>query len=346
MILGSIISYKGKTMNDKGYVINLVSFLLILPAFLLLMILINMSIGQTDFQESLLTSDDVLGAAKDLEREIPQIAEEVLKDKSEEVIGQGTPLSDSRKVIKDEIQNRMDIWCLKYEQDGIRAHCDVLNVENSPDPFQIEVKSKIKIQKNEIKHVVTLSQNISLINESFPIMDPLPFIKCKEYGGATIRKNKILYGPSLCEYLDSRGLNNSKSYENATSPLFIKKCPYDPYELHGSTQELVNLKNCIDNGFYHESSDGACFFCRLEGHGVCPHYGIETYIEPAPSVNLTFLNNSSEVATSSPDHVIFDDTGYGTYSGHVLVYFNDGAHYFYLFLDDSHRKKYGLPIFG
>jgi hypothetical protein len=282
--------------------------------------------------------------AKDLETQLAQTGMEVVKHKSDEVIESGNPLSNSRKEIKDEIQNIMDIWCLRYDQDGIRAHCDVLYADNSQDPFQIEIKSIINVQKGKVKHMVTLSQNISLINESFPIMDPLPFLKCKEYGSVTIGKNKTLYGSSLSEYLESRGFNNSQAYENATSPLFIKKCPYSPYEIHGSAHDFVNFKNCIVNGFYHESNDGACFFCRLEGHGACPHYGMETFILPAPSVNLTSFNNSSEVVTSSLDHVIFDETSFGTYSGHLLVYFQDGTHYFYLFLDDSHRKKYGLPL--
>jgi hypothetical protein len=235
--------------------------------------------------------------------------------------------------------------CSKYVNNGIEAECDIQYVDNSQDPFQIEVKSKIKVEKGTLKHQENLTQNISLINGSFPIMDPLPFIKCKEHGGATIREDKIFYGSSLSNHLESRGINNSEAYENATSPLYIRKCPYDPYELHGNTNDLVNLKNCIDNGFYHESSDGSCFLCRLEGRGVCPHYGMETFIVPAPSVNLPSLNNSSAVATSAPDHVIFDDTGHGTYQGHQIVYFNNGTHYFYLVLDDSHRKKYGLPTF-
>lgn len=333
-------------MNDKGYVMGLTSFLLILPGFLLLMLLINMAVGQADVQESVLTSEDVLGVAKDLETNLPQIGREVVKNKSDEVIKSGNPLSNSRKVIKDELQNRMDIWCLKYSYSGVRAACDILYVNNSQDPFQIEIKSRIKVEKGEMKHQVNLSQNISLINESYPIMDPLPFVKCKEHGGATINGDKIFYGSSLSNYLESRGINNSKAYENATSPLYIKKCPYDPYELHGSTHDLINLKNCLDNGFYHESSDGACFFCRLEGRGVCTHYGMETFIIPDASLNPRYANNSSFTAPSSSDHVIFNDTGNGTYFGHELLYFINDTQYFYLFLDDSHRIKYGLPIFG
>ncbi len=325
---------------------SLTSFLLIIPAFLLLIIFINMSVGIISFQEAILASDDVVGVSKDLESQLPKIGQEVIKNKSEEVIESGNPLSNSREVIRDEMQDKIDIWCLKYNKDQINAHCEILGVDNSQDPFQIEIKSRINVQKDEIKHSFNLIQKISLINESFPIMDPLPFLKCKKHGGATIGKDKILYGSSLSKYLKSSGLNNSQAYENATSPLYIKKCPYDPYELHGSTSDLANIKNCIDNGFYHESNDGACFFCRLEGHGVCPHYGFETFILPAPSANITFLNNSSILAISSIDHVIFNETSFGAYYGHLIVYFYDDTHCFHLFLDDSHRKKYGLPPHG
>jgi hypothetical protein len=330
-------------MDNKGYVMGLFSFILILPVFLMIMIAVNMVAGGADIQQTRLNSHEVFSVADDLETNIPLIGREVLRDKSEEVIRTGNPLSDSRKEIKDEFQDRMNKWCLKYASGGIRAECKILTVDNSPDPFKVEVKSSINVEKGTLKHQVNLSQNISIINESYPIPDPLPFVKCKGYGGATIRGNRIYYDSSLVNYLKSRGINNSKAYENATSSLYIKKCPYNPYTLHGNGGSLVNLKNCIDNGFYHESSDGACFLCRLEGKSVCPHYGMETFIVPAPSVTLPSSNNSSAHAVSALDHVIFDDTDPGTYFGHIMVYFNNDTHYFYLYLDDSHREKYGLP---
>ncbi|NYB52891.1 MAG: hypothetical protein HVN35_10095 [Methanobacteriaceae archaeon] len=333
-------------MDDKGYVMGIVSFLLIIPTVLLLIIFINMMVGQEVMEQSEITSDDVLFVAKDLETNLPIIGREVLKNKSEKVVINGNPLKNSRKEIKEDIQCNMDILCSKYSHEGFRAKCEVWSVNNSQDPFKIEIKSTITVEKGSIKHQVDLKQNISLKNGSYPIMDPLPFVKCKNHGGVSIRDGKIFYGSSLANYLKSRGVNNSEAYENATSPLYINKCPYDPYSLHGNSIDLINLKNCIDNGFYHESSDGSCFFCRLEGKGVCPHYGMETFIVPAPSPNSPYLNLSSSMATSSPDHVIFDDTGHGTYYGHEIIYFYNGTHYFHLFLDDSHRKKYGLPLYG
>jgi hypothetical protein len=333
-------------MDDKGYVMGAVSFLLIIPTILLLMVFVNMTVGQAGMEQSDITSDDVLFVEKDLETNLPEIGREVLKNKSEWVAMTGNPLSDSKNEIKEDIQHNMDILCSKYDIKGFKTKCNILYVNNSQDPFQIEIKARINVEKGPLKHQVNLTQNISLINGSYMIMDPLPFVKCKNYGGATIRDEKIFYGSSLANYLKSRGINNSEAYKNATSPLYINKCPYDPYELHGNNHDLTNLKNCIDNGFYHESSDGACFLCRLEGKGVCPHYGMETFIVPAPSINSSFLNNSNAIAPSSPDHVIYNDTGHGTYSGKEIVYFYNGTHYFHLFLDNSHRLKYGLQTFN
>ncbi|EKF86815.1 hypothetical protein A994_00975 [Methanobacterium formicicum DSM 3637] len=341
-------------MDNNGYVMSLSSFFLILPAVLLLTVLVDMTVDQTNIQQDILNSQDVMGVATDLEASLPLVGREVLRDKSLEVIHSGKPLSNSRKEVKEELQNRMDSFCSRYCGDGMLVECKILNVDNSFDPFCVEVKSRCTVNKGTLKHQVNLTQNISLVNGSFPIYDPLPFIKCRNYGGATIKGDRTYYGSSLENYLKSRGIENFEAYENATSALSIKKCPYDPYILHGDTDELVNLKNCIDNGFYHESSDGSCFLCRLEGRGTCPHYGMETFITPAPSDNTLFsnplgnvsLSNNSSNAPSSVDHVIFNDTGsHGTYSGCRLIYFTNGTHNFQIYLDNSHRQKYGLPNF-
>lgn len=336
-------------MDNNGYVMGLVSFLMIIPTILLLMVFINMGIEQTAVEQSNIGSNDVLSVTNDIETNLPIIAREVLKNKSIQVVKSGNPLTDSRKEIKDDIQYNMDNLCLNYESEGFNTKCEVFYVNNSQKPFEIQVVSKIKVEKGSIKHQVNLTQNISLINGSYLIMDPLPFVKCKEYGGATVQDGRTYYGSSLSEYLKSKGVNNSEAYENATSPLYFRKCPYDPYELHGDTQDMVTLKNCIDNGYYHESNDGACFFCRLEGKGTCPHYGMETFIVPDPFNSSSHSNSSLNISTltsaSSPDHVIFNDSEHGTYSGREISYYSDGNRNFHLFLDNSHRMKYGLPTF-
>jgi hypothetical protein len=328
-------------MDNKGYVMSIFSFLLILPVFILLIVMVDVVGQENEIQQSTVNSHEILVVSQDVEVNSLIIGREVLRDESLKVINSGHPLSNSRKEIKDEFQQRMDLFCSRYPANGMEVKCEILRVDNSYDPFSVEFKSKITVEKGALKHKLNMSHNISLTNGSYPIYDPLPSVKCKTHGNMTIGGDRIVYGSSLAKYLESRGVKNFKAYENATSPLSIKKCPYDPYILHGNSKDLVNLKNCIENGFYHESSDGSCFLCRLEGKGVCSHYGMETFIIPAPSLSLS--NNSSK-APSSSDHVIFNDTGDGTYSGQEILYFFDGKEYFKLYLDNSHRSKYGLPV--
>ena len=117
--------------------------------------------------------------------------------------------------------------------------------------------------------------------------------------------------------------DSPESYIEATAPLNIKKCPYDPYVHHGDPGVL---KDCLKNGYFHESADGSCYLCRLEGKGKCPHYGFEVFIQ-----THTPLNNES---LSCSDHVVFSDH----YNGKKI----DENDWNSLILDDSHRKKYGL----
>jgi hypothetical protein len=117
--------------------------------------------------------------------------------------------------------------------------------------------------------------------------------------------------------------DSPESYIEATAPLTIKKCPYDPYVHHGDPGVL---KDCLDTGYFHESADGSCYLCRLEGKGKCPHYGMEVFIQPH-----TPLGNES---LSCSDHVVFADH----YNGEKI----DPNDWDSLILDSSHRKKYGL----
>jgi hypothetical protein len=215
--------------------------------------------------------------------------------------------------------------------------CKIWHVDSSPDPFKIEVKSDIYVSKGSVTHNGSVSQDISIIDPSYPIPDPEPFMKCKNYGGVTNTSTKVLYGSSLVDLLNTKNMTNTEVYENATSPLFIKKCPYDPYVGHGNFPSFIVLKNCIDNGYFHESSDGTCFLCRLEGKATCPHYGFETFIVPSSS-----FSNLTSKSPCSIDHVIFNGT---VYPGNGIVYYADGSNYCKLFLDNGHRQKYGLPTY-
>jgi len=325
-------------MDQKGYVMSGLTILLIIPVFLLIAVFVDMVHTGSETQSLGVQSDVTFYTAKDIEGNMPILTEKILQKTTDNVVKTGIPLTDSRNTIKNSLQEEMNQLSERYgSSENINATCKVWSVNPTSDPFKIEVNSTIYVQKGNIAHDEHISQNISIIDLNYPVQDPLPFIKCKNYGKITNTSTKISYGLSLASLLKAKHLKNANVYENATSPLFIKKCPYDPYIGHGNSPYFVVLKNCIDNGYFHESSDGSCFLCRLEGKTTCSHYGFETFIVPSNSSNSRLM-----FAPCSSEHVIFDDY---VYSGKGIIYYSDDSNYFKLFLDNGHRQKYGLPMY-
>ena len=180
-------------------------------------------------------------------------------------------------------------------------------------------KVKLNIKKNNEKYNKLIERNVSIEG----LRDPLPPAKLTVASGIFIEGNKINYKNALTRYLKLRDLDSPFSYAFATTPLTIKKCPYDPYIHHGDPGVL---KDCLKQGYFHESADGSCYMCRLEGKGKCPHYGMEVFIQ----THTPLMNDS----ISCSDHVVFHDH----YSGEKIDKYDINS----LILDSSHRKKYGL----
>jgi len=324
-------------MDQRGYVMSGLSFLLLIPTIFLIIFLADLNHSGSESQSLIIQSDVVFYTAKDIEANIQVLGEKILQKTTENTINTGDPLPNSKIVIKTNLQNEMDDLSRKYSNEGINVTCNILSVDSSSDPFKIEINSTISISKGVITHKEYITQNISMLDPNYPIPDPLHFIKCKRYGEITNTSTKVLYGSSLTNLLKTENITNANFYGNATSPLFIKKCPYDPYIDHGNSLSLTVLKNCIDNGYFHESGDGSCLLCRLEGKATCPHYGFETFIVPSSSSNSTLM-----FAPCSIEHVIFNDD---VYHGNGIVYYSNGSNYWKLFLDNGHRLKYGLPTY-
>lgn len=331
-------------MDNKGYVMSGISFLLILPAITLCMVFIDLANTGENSTTLHLESATLFNTVQDLKANIPVTGKEVINDTVDEVIKTGNPLADSREYIRNKLQVRMDLISINYKKTkDLEVECNITSVDSDEDPFYLIINSSILVRKDLVTHQEKISQKVSLVDQDCPLIDPLPFIKCKNYGGAQINGSKIYYGSSLTQYLMGRGIENATSYENATASLYIKKCPYNPYFWHGKDPGFIILKNCLENGYFHNSSDGSCFLCRLEGRGTCPHNGLETLISILPYENGTL--NSTSYGPCSIDHVIFNDAvPGGTYPGKEFVFF-DGKRYFKLFLDNGHRLKYGLPTF-
>lgn len=221
-----------------------------------------------------------------------------------------------KKYLNKKLEAKNEEFNRKYD---IEINSDVVSVESSDTPWKVLFKVKLNIKKNNNRYFKIVEKPVSIEG----LRDPLPPAILTVASGIYVQGDKIHYKNALARYLKLRNLDSPFSYMFATSPLTIKKCPYDPYIHHGDPGVL---KDCLDKGYFHESADGSCYLCRLEGKGKCPHYGMEVFIQ----THTPLINDS----ISCSDHVVYHDH----YTGQKIDKTNINS----LILDSSHRKKYGL----
>lgn len=229
-------------------------------------------------------------------------------------------LFDSEDQIKKNLNKKLEAKNEEFEQKyDVSIQSEAISVESTDTPWKVLFKVKLNIKKNANRYFRIVEKNVSIEG----LRDPLPPAILTAASGIYVQGDKIHYKNALARYLKLRNLDSPFSYLFATSPLKIQKCPYDPYIHHGDPGVL---KDCLDKGYYHESADGSCYLCRLEGKGKCPHYGMETFIQ----THTPLMNDS----ISCSDHVVFHDH----YPGQKI----DKTDINSLILDSSHRTKYGL----
>lgn len=241
-------------------------------------------------------------------------------DEATQKVFNGLPVTNSENQIKKNLNKILDKKNKEYEEKyDAKINSETLSVENTKSPWKILFKIKLNIKKGDEKYSKIVEKNASVEG----LRDPLPIAKLTIMSGILTYDNQIHYKTALSTYMLLHHLDSPESYIEATAPLYIKKCPYDPYIHHGDTGVI---EDCLKHGYFHESADGSCYLCRLEGKGKCPHYGLEVFIQ-----THTPLKNES---LSCPDHVVFADH----YNGEKI----NPDDWNSLILDSSHRKKYGL----
>ena len=202
-------------------------------------------------------------------------------------------LFDSEDQIKKNLNKKLEAKNEEFEQKyDVVIQSEPISVESTDTPWKVLFKVKLNIKKNSNRYFKIVEKNVSIEG----LRDPLPPAILTAASGIYVQGDKIHYKNALARYLKLRNLDSPFSYLFATSPLKIQKCPYDPYIHHGDPGVL---KDCLDKGYYHESADGSCYLCRLEGKGKCPHYGMETFIQTHTPLDERFHFCS--------DHVVFHD---------------------------------------
>lgn len=310
---------KIKKIDSKG---NLIvgSTAILIVALLLMCIFVITSINLIQNQNiDSMANDNFKYIIDDYSANIEILGRDAI-DKTTEKVYSGIPILNSEDDIKKNLNKLLDEKNQEFDDKyDIKISSETLSVENTDSPWKILFKVKVNGQKDNEKFTQIIEKNASVEG----LRDPLPIAKLTILSGIMTYDDKIHYKTSLSAYMLLHNLKSPESYIEATAPLIIKKCPYDPYVHHGDPGVL---RDCLDTGYFHESADGSCYLCRLEGKGKCPHYGFEVFIQ-----THTLLKNES---LSCSDHVVFADH----YNGEKIDPDDKDS----LILDDSHRKKYGL----
>lgn len=312
---------KPEKLDSKGNIIVGTTAILIV-SLLILCIFVVSTINY--IQNSNLDSqanDNFKYIIDDYSANLEVLGHEAIAEATQKVYN-GLPVRDSADQIKKNMNKLLESKNKEFkEKYDIDILSEAISVEPTDSPWKVLFKVKLEGNKNNEHFSQIVERNASVEG----LRDPLPIAKLTIASGIMAYDDKIHYKTALSAYMLLHNFDSPESYIEATAPMTIKKCPYDPYIHHGDPGVL---RDCLDTGYFHESADGSCYLCRLEGKGKCPHYGFEVFIQ-----THTPLGNES---LSCSDHVVYADH----YNGNKI----DPDDWDSLILDSSHRKKYGLIV--
>ena len=311
-------------IDNKGNIITGTTLILVVSIILIVIFIVNSINYMENGNIDSISSDNFRYIINDYNKNLEQLGRDSIAEETEKLY-HAHIIHDSRKDIKKILNKKLKDVNKEYKKKyGVDIRSEVISVESTDSPWKVLFKVRIKADKGNEQFNGVLESNSSIEG----LKDPLPYAMLpKIYSNINHEGNKIWYFQSLAQYLRGHNVDGYDSYMLATAPLTIKKCPYDPYTHHGDGN---TLSECLKQGYFHESSDGSCYLCRLDGKGVCPHYGMEVFIR-------TFTNTSNGTV-SCVDHVVFHDR----YPGEKLNELDPTS----LILDESHKKKYGLVNYG
>lgn len=310
---------KAKKLDSKGNIIVGTTAILIVALLLISIFVITTMTFIKDSNIDSEANDNFKYIIDDYSDNLEVLGRDAIAEATQKVYN-GLPIRDSEDQISKNLDKLLDDENNEFKQKyDIDLSSEVMSVEPSDSPWKVLFKVKLNGKKDNNEFNQIIERNASIEG----LRDPLPIAKLTIASGVMAYDDKIHYKTALSAYMLVHNFDSPESYIEATAPMTMKKCPYDPYVHHGDPGVL---RDCLDTGYFHESADGSCYLCRLEGKGKCPHYGMEVFIQ-----THTPLGNES---LSCSDHVVFADH----YNGEKI----DPNDWDSLILDSSHRKKYGL----
>lgn len=310
---------KPKKLDSKGNIIVGTTAILIVALLLICIFTVTTItfIKNTNLDSQ--ANDNFKYIIEDYSANLEVLGRDAIAEATQKIYN-GLRISDSPDQIKKNLNKILEDENIEFkEKYDFDLTSEVLSVEPTDSPWRVLFKVRLDGSKGSEHFSQVIERNASIEG----LRDPLPIAKLTIASGIMAYDDKIHYKTALSAYMLLHHFDSPESYIEATAPLTMKKCPYDPYVHHGDPGVL---RDCLDTGYFHESADGSCYLCRLEGKGKCPHYGMEVFIQ-----THTPLGNES---LSCSDHVVFADH----YNGEKI----NPDDWDSLILDSSHRKKYGL----
>ena len=231
---------KKKFLDDEKGNFTIIMTSLILIGFLLLsMIVLNSAINERCENKEMISSNNFQYIVNDYIRNIPLIEHEALEELSEEVMKNKRPCLDSKRDLKEIIDEKLSVKNQEYYDNyNIQINSSLIAIENTTNPFSYKFKTHVFCMKGDYSFERIVSSDVDCIN----LKDPVPLLYLKDHYGLSYNDSSYSYGNSLSEFLRKKDVGNCSYYINANSPLSIRRCPYDPYKHHGDDNGKI-MKN-------------------------------------------------------------------------------------------------------
>ena len=212
-------------IDEKGNMIVGTTAILVV-ALILICIFVVSSINYINNQNiDSETNDNFKYIVDDYSTNLEISGREAIAQATEKVYS-GLPVLNSNNQIKKNLNKILNEKNEEYDKKyGIKITSETQSVENTDSPWKLLFKVKLNVEKGNEKFSKIIEKNASVEG----LRDPLPIAKLTVLSGILTYDDKIHYKTALAGYMLLHHFDSPESYIEATAPLTMKKCPYDPY---------------------------------------------------------------------------------------------------------------------
>ena len=275
-------------IDSKGNIIvGTTAILIITLLFICIFVVASINYIQNENTDSQ-SNDNFRYIVEDYTQNLEMLEREAIDGATQKVFN-GLPVINSENQIKKNLNKILDERNEEYENKyDVKINSETLSVENTDSPWKLLFKVKLNIEKGDEKFSKIIEKNASVEG----LRDPLPIAKLTVLSGILTYDNQIHYKTALSAYMLLHHLDSPESYIEATAPLYIKKCPYDPYIHHG---DYGVLDDCLKNGYFHESADGSCYLCLTMALKSLSKHTLHLKTNLCPVLIMSFLQTTTTV---------------------------------------------------